>query len=61
MLAVPLSIALLANQPTHTLFIQIATYYGLPVVMFGFVLAIFVQLALDLGGFIARLRRGDTE
>lgn len=56
LLAVPLLFALATGQPTNTLAIQIATHSGLPTVIVGFCFAIFVQLALDLGQFIARLK-----
>ena len=55
-LAVPLSVALLTGQPTNTLVIQLATHSGLPTVIVGLCFAILIQLALDLGGFIAWLR-----
>ncbi|MBZ0299773.1 MAG: hypothetical protein K8J31_08540 [Anaerolineae bacterium] len=55
-LALPLLVALLTQQPTDTLFIQVATNAGLPIAAIGFMLAIFVQLAIDLGHFIQRLK-----
>jgi hypothetical protein len=56
LLAVPLGVALVTNQSTETLFIHVATYIGLPVAVIGLMLAIFVQMALDLGGLIRKLR-----
>lgn len=57
LLAIPLLVALLSGQATNTLLIQIATTAGLPVVIVGFIFAILVQLALDLGNLIARFRK----
>ena len=56
LMALPLTVALLSNQPNDTPFIQIATYIGVPVVVIGLGFALIVQLALDLGRFIAWLR-----
>ena len=56
LLAVPLGVALLTNQSTDTLFIQVTTYIGMPVAIIGLMLAVFVQMAIDLGGLIRRLR-----
>lgn len=56
LMAVPLLVAIVSDQARDTLFIQIATYIGMPVVVTGLILAVLVQLAQDLGQFIARLR-----
>ncbi len=53
-LAIPLLIALLTSQRTDTLVLQIATNSGLPIVGVGFVLAIFIQMAIDLGQFLGK-------
>jgi hypothetical protein len=55
-LALPLLIAILSQQPTDTLFLQIMTNSGLPIVGMGFALAIFIQMAIDLGQFIGKHR-----
>lgn len=55
-LALPLLLAMLTRQPTDSLLIQVATNAGLPIAGIGFMLAIFVQLAIDLGQFIKRLK-----
>jgi hypothetical protein len=56
LLAIPLLVAILANHTTETLFIHVTTYIGLPVAVIGLMLAVVIQLALDLGGFIRKLR-----
>ena len=56
LMALPLLIVLLFDLPRYAMVVQIATYIGVPVVVIGFIFAILVQLALDLGSFIARLR-----
>ena len=61
LLAIPLLVALITNQTTDTLFIQVSTYIGLPVAIIGLTLAVFVQMAIDLGEFIKRFReRSET-
>ncbi len=61
LMAVPLVVTLVSNQPNDTPFIQIATYIGVPLVVIGFIFAIVVQLALDLGRFIAWLREKPSQ
>ena len=53
-LAIPLLIALVVGEPTDSLPLQVATNSGLPIVGVGFGLAIFIQMAIDLGRYLGK-------